>query len=355
MRRNCTGTRLLNVEEKPFKRITKRLAALHTLASVRVVPGADAAARGPRRFFGTGRQGGGGPRPSSASSAKTSRSTLPPSRRPSCGCSSSSRANERERDRYAAARVNFDGTCQKVRDNTVALRLQLEQAKATLEQRKKFDDLADKITSNRLLRPRADQQANLQKLEEECRQLEEESEAYGETWRERRDQFCSHHGREHEAAPADQGREGGGRAARGHGRRGRRAEGADDSQTPRPGIASGHATPHPDSGKTAAGAATGAATPARESPGPDMDTLKPRPGALGSFSRNGSRAPSREPSPSRAGRQSQPDDDDDDGPEEGEDVEMQDSPRPPVDTADGGHAGGFNAAYYSRFARSFGR
>ncbi|KAI8650245.1 hypothetical protein NCS56_01477200 [Fusarium sp. Ph1] len=98
-------------------------------------------------------------------------------------------ANIRERERYAADQDRILAECQAVRQNNTQLREQLEAAQATLAQRKKFDELAEKITSNRLLRPREDQIANLAKLEEECRELERESETYNETWRERRDRF----------------------------------------------------------------------------------------------------------------------------------------------------------------------
>ena len=55
--------------------------------------------------------------------------------------------------------------------------------------RKEYDDLAEKITSNRLLRPREDQHANLAKLNAEIADLERESQEYAQTWSERRLQF----------------------------------------------------------------------------------------------------------------------------------------------------------------------
>ncbi len=321
-------TRLLNVEEKPFKRITKRLATLHTLASARI-----------RQQLTPPPEG----RDAAEVVASKDVAELAQLREDiSLDFAAFDAAivrlqflftaNERERDRYATAHVNILDTCQKVRDNTATLRGLLDQARATLEQRKKFDELADKITSNRLLRPRADQQANLQKLEEECKQLEEESETYAETWLERRAQFArimdesmrlrrlirdEKEEVERREGMADEGGEAGA------------AEGADDSQTPRAGIASGHATPHPDSGmipKAAAGglevgdagtplpaSTVGGRTPARDSPGPETEGLKVRPDALSSFSRNASRAPSHRGS---------------EEPEEGEDVQMEDSLRP---------------------------
>ena len=67
--------------------------------------------------------------------------------------------------------------------------MQLEDAQRTLALRKEYDDLAEKITSNRLLRPREDQHANLSKLNAEIADLERESQEYAHTWSERRQQF----------------------------------------------------------------------------------------------------------------------------------------------------------------------
>ena len=67
--------------------------------------------------------------------------------------------------------------------------MQLDDAQQTLALRKEYDDLAEKITSNRLLRPREDQHANLAKLNAEIADLERESQEYAQTWSERRQQF----------------------------------------------------------------------------------------------------------------------------------------------------------------------
>lgn len=98
-------------------------------------------------------------------------------------------SNEKERERYAAEKHRILDTMQAVRDNTAELRVQLEEAQRLLALRKSYDDLADKITSNRLLRPREDQQASLQKLQAEITDLENESKEYAHTWSERREQF----------------------------------------------------------------------------------------------------------------------------------------------------------------------
>ncbi|QUC17671.1 uncharacterized protein UV8b_01912 [Ustilaginoidea virens] len=173
--------RLLNVEEKPFKRITKRLAAISSVVSTSTTTTQDSASS----------QNGDG----SASAAP--RDSVKEDLTLDFAAFDSSiarlqflhEANERERERYAADQKRILAECRAVRTNNGQLRVQLDAARATLARRKKFDELAERITSNRLLRPREDQLANLSKLEDECRDLERESETYKETWQERRDQF----------------------------------------------------------------------------------------------------------------------------------------------------------------------
>ncbi|KAJ5791312.1 uncharacterized protein N7518_008323 [Penicillium psychrosexuale] len=98
-------------------------------------------------------------------------------------------SNEQERQRYATERVQILSTMQSVRESTADLRTQLEEAQRLLSLRKTYDELTDKITSNRLLKPREDQSANLQKLRLEIADLEKESKDYAMTWAERREQF----------------------------------------------------------------------------------------------------------------------------------------------------------------------
>ena len=98
-------------------------------------------------------------------------------------------SNERERERYAAEKLKIQATAQAVRDNTAELRVQLEEAQKTLALRKTYDELAEKITSNKLLKPRDDQKANIDKLNAEIAELEREREEYAQTWAERREQF----------------------------------------------------------------------------------------------------------------------------------------------------------------------
>lgn len=303
--------RLLNVEEKPFKRITKRLQSLSTLAAnaTRQEPSP------PPESNGNGEH-------EPAATASGSLSQLKEDLTLDFAAFDSSiarlqfllTANDRERERYASDRGRILSNSQAVRDSTAELRTKLDEARATLEQRKKFDELAEKITSNRSLRPRAEQVANLQKLEEECKQLEAESEEYTRTWKARGEQFD----RIMEESMKLR------RQIRDEKEEVERREGMDDNDgavgdvdgavsgghTPRPGFGSGNNTPRPDSGAVATTAksglseetprppsTTGGQTPARdgETPAAEGQELKPKPETVGSA--NGSAVVSREGTP----------------------------------------------------------
>lgn len=173
--------RLLAVEERPFKRVSKRLTTISNLASNALYPHEAA-----------GNQSEAQQLPQNPGFEHVKEDITYDF---AAFDSSILRlqflhdANERERERYAADQERIVAECQEVRTNTARLRDHLDDARATLAQRKKFDELADKITSNQKLRPRDDQIASLAKLEEECRELERESLTYSLTWGERRDQF----------------------------------------------------------------------------------------------------------------------------------------------------------------------
>ncbi|KAH6961085.1 hypothetical protein HG530_004845 [Fusarium avenaceum] len=302
-------TRLLNVEEKPFKRITKRL---NTISQLLLSPDTT---------------------PNGANTAEGIKPKLHQLKEDvnldfDAFGSSITRmqflhdANVKERERYRTDQHRILADCQDVRQNNIKLRDQLEAAQATLAQRKKFDELAEKITSNRMLRPREDQIINLVKLEDECRELERESETYSETWRERREQFnrIMEEGMLLRRQIRDEKEE--------VDRREGMNEDAEDEaevdkvgQTPR-NEPSGNATPHPDGDSQAkadvdAGtpnpdALNGGRTPMRDTPGPD--TLKPHSSRIG---RGDSQAPSRDASPIPPN--------DEHKAESGEDIDMEDS------------------------------
>ncbi|CAK7242860.1 MAG: hypothetical protein STHCBS139747_004363 [Sporothrix thermara] len=190
-------SRLLNVEEKPFKRITKRLATLN-----RVVAAAGAHQEQTPPPEGSGEGEGDEAKIKAEKDRADILAEIAQLREDvtldfAAFDASIARlqflaaANARERARYADHRVTIEDTCRTVRDEVlVGLRGQLESARATLRQRQEFDTLADRITSSKTLWPRPEQQATIDKLEDECRQLQRESEAYTATWRERKQQFA---------------------------------------------------------------------------------------------------------------------------------------------------------------------
>jgi hypothetical protein len=184
-------SRLLNVEEKPFKRITKRLLASDSLITTPLcLPPTPPPESGDTEDESTAAETNQEKRIEEWRHFKEA-VTL------DFAAFESSIAriqfllknNEKERERYAAEKLRIQSTAQDVRDNTVELRVQLEAAQNTLNLRKTYDNLTEKITSNRLLRPREDQRSNLEKLQAEILELEKESKEYAKTWSERREQF----------------------------------------------------------------------------------------------------------------------------------------------------------------------
>lgn len=97
--------------------------------------------------------------------------------------------NEAERSRYADKKVQINDKAQAVRDSISSLRHQLQDAQARLALRKQYDDLAEKITGNRMLKPREDQEASMEKLQKEIAELGREKEEYRRRWEQRRIQF----------------------------------------------------------------------------------------------------------------------------------------------------------------------
>ncbi len=320
-------TRLLAVEERPFKRLTKRLVAPGTFTN----PSKKLATPPPDSSHNDAADATSAPAPSNVDIAALKEDiTLDFAAFDSAIARLQflATANAAEREHYASARLRILNTMESVREGNGQLRVRLDDARATLAQRRKFDELADKITSNRMLRTRAEQHVNLAKLAEECEELRRESEAYGDTWRERRAQFerLVDEGRRLRALIRDEKEE----VERREGMDSD-AEDGEAAPTPGKGIASGNATPHPEhsavlSSKGEAGNVTprpGSSrderTPRPDSPGAAAvagESLKPRPDVSGTFSRSGSIAPS-----VTAGSQ-QPEDK---GQENSDDVEMDES------------------------------
>ncbi|KAK4464884.1 Tho complex subunit 7-domain-containing protein [Cladorrhinum samala] len=312
--------RLLNVEEKPYKRVTKRLRTLYSEITAqhwithRAEQAQTASAESNGAIQTDQPNDALSPAPGEGLIESVNLGQLREDITLDFAALDNSisrlqftlNAQARERERFASVREDILATSQQVRENNAQLRLQLDQARETLEQRRKFDELADQITNNPALRPRNEQEANIRKLQEEIAELEAEKETYGVTWQERRDQF---------ARIMDESMRLG-RLIRDEKEEVERREGMDDGeaepgQTPRPGTPNGNSTPRLDSGllvKSGAESAdvvgtpqalstAGGRTPARESPAPSMQDnqsfLKPSQ-AGESFSQAGSQAGSRE-------------------------------------------------------------
>ncbi|ROV97642.1 hypothetical protein VSDG_04646 [Cytospora chrysosperma] len=327
-------SRLFSIEEKPFKRITKRLAAINNLANTKVrqaitPPPEGATSNGDHSALENGE-------------SKTDFAQLKEDITFDFAAFDYTigrlqflqSANAEQREKYSSERVAILETCARVKENTTQLRAQLAEAQATRAQRTQWDALAKKIIDNKALQERPKAVASLEKLEEECQQLEEERETYAVTWRERKEQFNRIMDESmrlrrliRDEKEEVERREGMDEDGSGDG------EGGADGQTPRPGSASGNATPRPDGAGVASAVpkglgdvgdstprpmSLGGRTPMRDSPAPStIDTgLKPRSDMPGTFSQAGSRSGSREASPAQH-----------EGSEEGEDVEMGDSSR----------------------------
>lgn len=98
-------------------------------------------------------------------------------------------SNQRERERYAAEKAKILETAQAVRDNTFELRSQLSEAQRVLGLRKGYDELAAKLIDPAKLKPRADTQDDIEKLEKEIEDLEQESSDFEGVWAGRKEAF----------------------------------------------------------------------------------------------------------------------------------------------------------------------
>lgn len=331
-------SRLFSIEEKPFKRITKRLATVNQLANSKIRQNLTPPPERPQPPQPPAPSNGDEPAEHEDSDPSAPTTDFPQLKEDITLDFAAydytigrlhflQSANAAQRARYATERGQILDTCARVRDSTAALRGQLAAAQATRARRQAWDGQARAILDNRSLQERPKALAGIAKLEEECRQLEAESETYAATWRERREQFSRimdesmrlrrlirdekeeverREGMDEEDAEA--------------------VSGEGDGHTPRPGSASGNATPRPDGGVASAVpkglggeegvGGGGGSTPMRDSPAPSTTEggLKPPPDMSGNRSQAGSRSGSRDPSPARSAE-----------PEahlEGEDVEM---------------------------------
>jgi hypothetical protein len=100
-----------------------------------------------------------------------------------------SESNNTERARYAKEKVAITAKQEHVREEIERLRVDLENAKETLTVRKTYDELTEKITNSKMLKPRDEQAIAHAKLDEEIAELEHEVQTAKDTWNERRVQF----------------------------------------------------------------------------------------------------------------------------------------------------------------------
>ncbi|KAJ4334127.1 hypothetical protein N0V87_007070 [Didymella glomerata] len=98
-------------------------------------------------------------------------------------------SNHTERARYAVEKDGITAKQQHVRDTIEELRVKLVDAKETLAVRKTYDELTEKITSSKMLKPRDEQKQAHERLDEEIADLEREVQSAKNTWEERRIQF----------------------------------------------------------------------------------------------------------------------------------------------------------------------
>nr|POE77982.1 hypothetical protein CFP56_09623 [Quercus suber] len=174
------ANRLLNVEEKHFHRVAKTLLAPHS--PLRTLPrGSDGAKVPPNptndELFN---------RQKFREEVLLDFASLEGSLRRIQLIQSS---NERERQRYATEKAKILETAQAVRDNSVELRVQLEEAQRVLELRKGYDELATRILDDKKLKSREESLSDIEKLEKEIEDLQQESGEYEGTWLGRKEQF----------------------------------------------------------------------------------------------------------------------------------------------------------------------
>lgn len=98
-------------------------------------------------------------------------------------------SNQAERARYAKEKVAITARQEHVREEIERLRVNLEKAKEMLAIRKTYDELAEKITSRKMLKPRDEQEHAHAKLDQEIAELEQEVQTAKGLWNERRMKF----------------------------------------------------------------------------------------------------------------------------------------------------------------------
>jgi hypothetical protein len=99
-------------------------------------------------------------------------------------------SNERERERYASEKIKILETAEDIKENTLELRAQLEEAQKTMQLRTTYDTLAETILKNKTLKSREDQDESMKKTNAEIAEEERKSAEYEERWAQRQEQFA---------------------------------------------------------------------------------------------------------------------------------------------------------------------
>jgi len=184
---NLHATRLLQVEERPFSRVTKNLLGPKTLLKVRPkqlpTPPPD------------GEEAPTEPAESDEDIAFKRQKFREDILLDFSSLESSilriqllQNSNERERQRYASEKAKITETATAVKENTVALRAQLVEAQQVLELRKGYDQLAKKLIKDSM-KPRSETRMEIEKLEKEIEDLRQESGDFDGVWAARREAF----------------------------------------------------------------------------------------------------------------------------------------------------------------------
>ncbi|KAK3709019.1 hypothetical protein LTR37_011183 [Vermiconidia calcicola] len=185
------ATRLLQVEERPFQRVTRNLLGKDSL--LKWTP--------PKQLPSPPPEGGEGAEDATDDRAEADMRSRRQKFREEvlldfAALESSilriqliQSSNARERERYAAEKAKILETAQGVRDNTLNLRNQLADAQRVLELRKGYDELAAKLIDPKKSKPRADTQEDINKLEKELEDLEQENADFENVWILRREAF----------------------------------------------------------------------------------------------------------------------------------------------------------------------
>lgn len=178
------ATRLLQVEERPFQRVTRNLLSKDSHLK-----------QPPRQLPSPPPEGGEAPATEAPDDAQKQKYREEILLDFAALESSITRiqliqsSNQRERERYAAEKAKILQTAQAVKDNTTELRAQLAEAQRVLDLRKGYDRLAAKLINPDKLKPRDQTKDDIAKTEKEIEDLQQENADFEGTWITRREAF----------------------------------------------------------------------------------------------------------------------------------------------------------------------